>query len=1010
MPGQSGSYELAGLSERFRDLRTEWSAGQEGRFQRTRPGLLLSGTGGDYHYRDENSYYRAMEYALDMARNDTLPGAIVRRSVQNVLQQGFGCDPQTGDDALNADLWFDWNAWTTDQNAFDASGRFTLHDLAYLTMTAELVSGDAFVLPLSSGRVQLLEGYRCRTPSRNRDRVVLGVELDTSRRAVAYWFTPDDIDPLRFSQLGTPTRYAARDADGFEQVFHLADPQRYTQTRGMTALAPIFEELGLFDDAQFAHLVKEQVSACFTIVRSRDIGFQGGRIPQLGSETEDTYDDGTTRTRQKLSPGLEVRGLPGETLSAFSPQVVTADSLEFLRTIVQIICATLDVPLISFMMDGRETNFSGWRGAIDQAKIGWRQRQQRYIADYYQKLYRWRIRWRMAGEPALRAAYSRLGDTLYAARFNAPRWPYIEPVKDITAAGLAQQHLVTSPRRQALERGDEHDELAIERVTDNALQIKLAVQAAQALYKETGARVDAARFVYLDTTAPLWTPAEPPEQTEDTDLAFKRDLVKQFAADGTIGDVLFNLTSARELLEQVNVPIYRTTGGTVLEEPWLPVVAAEGELVSGQALEDTDSDIVGGMIVTGSALESYGIGVRAGVLTPQPEDEAQVREELGLPEMSEATEENWAKSGRRPITLAREEETNAPGSEDSGTAEPAVTPDDSEGKTETSEADSESTDEGAAVGVMPRVGQDVDTRLDDLTRSVGEVGVPRLHQYIGPWALEPQAADRLRDLAAGTNLGEHVTRYARLRNGEEPEPSGQGYLTTNDGRIAILPITGVLTKYGSSLVDGSSTLRVRQALRRAANDNRIQQVMLLIDSPGGSALGVPDLADDVYRIDQSIKPVVAYIEDMGASGGYWIAAQARRVLSGPVAVVGSIGVLQIVRDISEAESKLGVKTYALHFGAYKAVGVPGPPVTDSDLAVMQREVDELGALFIESVARGRKVGLEAAAKWADGAIHFAPEALRMGLIDAIANFDEAVTVTASLHGPAGTSGDDRRQP
>lgn len=88
---------------------------------------------------------------------------------------------------------------------------------------------------------------------------------------------------------------------------------------------------------------------------------------------------------------------------------------------------------------------------------------------------------------------------------------------------------------------------------------------------------------------------------DTTDIDFKREIVKQYIADGTIGDVIFNLTDGRKLLEEVNLPTFGTT-----EEPWLPVVAADGRLVSGETIEDENGDIVGGDVVETEETEESG--------------------------------------------------------------------------------------------------------------------------------------------------------------------------------------------------------------------------------------------------------------------------------------------------------------------------------------------------------------------------------------------------------------------
>ncbi len=861
----------------FQDMRADWAAGNESRFQRPRSGFVQSGSGADYHNRNEWEYFKTAEIALDMARNDTIVSAIVRRSLQNIFQGGFGLDPQTGDSELDRYLREDFERWFNDPEAFDASGRFNGHELILQAARGEMLAGDSFVLPLADGRVQLIEGYRCRSPNMtSSDGIVLGVQLDQDRRATGYYFIDDDLDPMD-SALSTaqPDLYPARDQDGKRQVWHIADPQRYSQTRGMTALAPVFDELGLFGDAKFAQLVKSQMSACVVFFRNQAIGGPGGRPGQKGARTNERQSDGTTRVTEELSPGMEITGRAGETLTGFSPQIMTADELEFSLRVLQQICAAFDLPLISFLMDGRETNFSGWRGAIDQAKIGWRNKQKRYGLQYHQPCYRFRLRWRMAGEPALRRAEERLGDKFFAARVNPPRWTYIEPNKDIIAAGLEKQNLQISPRRQAQERGYNFAEVGRETVEDNQELIIQAIEGAKQVLAKTGVAVDPVRLLYVDGTTGLVEP-----------------------------DVFARAVTVQE---------------------------------SDEAAGEVD-------------LNDYATGVRAGVLTPQSDDERHLRGQLGLPAMNEATGESWATGGaRRPITLA--DTAEAEETEQADEADDTPPPEDGQSK---------------AAALPPPI--------------------PRVEQYLGPWLMEQRRVRERRVIAERISMDAH---RAQITAEDIQQDAGRGYKTTLDGRVAIVELVGPMTKYDSSLLmamGGSSTLRVRRALRSAAADEQVKRIILLIDSPGGAVAGTGDLADEIYRMRSRI-PIVAYIEDVAASAAYWVGSQASRVVISPHAWAGSIGVLHVVTDISEMNGKLGLKTHVVKAGAHKGVGVPGAPVTDDDLAEVQREVDLVYADFVAGVARGRGRSDEEVRTWADGRVHYGRDAVGMGLADEVADWN-----------------------
>lgn len=662
------------------DMRSDYAAGKAGRFQRVRTGLNLLGSGADYHYQSQTAYLRTLEYARDMARNDTVVGSIVDRSVWNVLQRGFAFDPQTGNPELDSELKLRFNDWAEDPAACDAGGRFTLGELTEQAGRAVKIDGDVFALPREDGTLQLVEAHRCRTPGNTRRNVVLGVLLDEQRRALEYWFTKDDIDPLRsLSRVSEIKQYAARDEDGHELVFHVYDPRRCTQTRGVTAFAPVFDSLGMLEDIHFAQLVKAQVAACFVILRESGPEFAGGPRGQTGPRTSEQMSDGEQRTVESLAPGLEIQGRPGETIKGFSPTVPNAEYFEHAKFTLQLICACVNLPLISFLLDGKETNFSGWRGAIDQAKIGWRREQQLIIRHLSRKVYAWKLRQFAARDRVLAAALAELGADYFRVRVNPPTWPYIQPIQDIEAARREREALLTSPRRQSNERAADWDELIDETVADNERAIGLAIAAAQRIEAATGAAIDPIRFLYIDTKKPLleqWAQEAalgkeltPGERKASEELDFKREVVKGFIADGTIGDVMFNRVAAGELLRAVNIPVYHSADGQEIEEPWLPIITADGQTVSGEALTDSGDAVVGGEVIAGSGLDSYGTGVRAGTLTPQDDDETHFRQSMGLPGMNEDTKEAWKSGARRPVTLAENEDDTEDGDETEGEGE-----------------------------------------------------------------------------------------------------------------------------------------------------------------------------------------------------------------------------------------------------------------------------------------------------------------------------------------------------
>lgn len=484
-------------------VRMDYDAGNEGRFQRKRR-LPGQGAHADYHIRDEGKWIRIIERVRDMLRNDAVARALVQRSIANVFQAGFTFDPQTGDDGLNLDLWNAWEAWSTDPAACDASGRFPFNRLVELAAHGNKADGDAFLLPLTSGRLELMEAHRCRTPNGKRDGVVHGVEIDNHRAPQAYWFTQEDTNPYETCvKTNKLVRIPARDKQtGGELVWHILDAERISQTRGISPLATVSEKLGFLDDILFAELVKRQTGACLVFLRERALAFGGGQLGTTGDTRTETRSDGTTETVQQIKPGTEIRGLPGETLKAFAPNIALGEDQQS-QFVLNLICAALNVPPIVLLLDATETNFTGWRGVLDQAKIGWTNEQIRYREQIHRRAWRWRIAWQAQRDPVLRRHAERLGDKLWACRIRMPKWAYIQPEVQAGADETILRVGLDSPRGVLSARDLDHEQVVDEGVADRAYTIQTALARAAVLTKATGQEIDPRQLIHLDLSRPL---------------------------------------------------------------------------------------------------------------------------------------------------------------------------------------------------------------------------------------------------------------------------------------------------------------------------------------------------------------------------------------------------------------------------------------------------------------------------------------------------------------------------
>lgn len=217
-----------------------------------------------------------------------------------------------------------------------------------------------------------------------------------------------------------------------------------------------------------------------------------------------------------------------------------------------------------------------------------------------------------------------------------------------------------------------------------------------------------------------------------------------------------------------------------------------------------------------------------------------------------------------------------------------------------------------------------------------------------------------------------------------------------DNRILRVPIVGAIAEDLSPVVGaaGGTVSQVRRALKLAATQENIKGVMLDINSPGG---GVTD-SDEIWRLIKAFrdkhpeKPVMAFFGSVAASGGYYIAAACNKILARPTTITGSIGVIASTYDISEALKKIGVKPETLisPHTPYKDIMSPTRPMTDEERQKVVAIIEEMYQRFVDVVDEGRpELSRDQVQTLANGLIYSAQQARSNGLVDKVANADEA---------------------
>jgi protease-4 len=220
-----------------------------------------------------------------------------------------------------------------------------------------------------------------------------------------------------------------------------------------------------------------------------------------------------------------------------------------------------------------------------------------------------------------------------------------------------------------------------------------------------------------------------------------------------------------------------------------------------------------------------------------------------------------------------------------------------------------------------------------------------------------------------------------------------GWLVSS--RVAVIDISGILMNAHERglLSEGEHPVAFTvEKLAAAAKDSRVKGVVLRINSPGGTVTASDTLYEEILAFKKKTgKPVVAYFQDVAASGGYYLACAADEIIAQRTSVTGSIGVIMQMANVTGTMTKLGITTDAIKSGPFKDAGSPLREMSQDEREVFQGMVDSFYRQFLAVVAAGRpKLASDQIAKLADGRVYTSPQALESGLIDRIGTLQDAV--------------------
>lgn len=260
-----------------------------------------------------------------------------------------------------------------------------------------------------------------------------------------------------------------------------------------------------------------------------------------------------------------------------------------------------------------------------------------------------------------------------------------------------------------------------------------------------------------------------------------------------------------------------------------------------------------------------------------------------------------------------------------------------------------------------------------------------------PWAITEAGLSLILSVLTRTNVSLEALEKDR---GEPLSNDRNAQVTYRDG-VAIIPIAGPLVRRGDffSRISGATSYdRIASDLAIALETPAVRAILLNIDSPGGEVTGLSDLGA-MIRAGTAKKPIIAHTDGMAASAAYWIASAATEIVGSPTAIVGSIGVRMAMTKRKPNEKD----TYtSFEFVSSQSPKKNADPETPEGYAQIKQTIDDLGAVFVQTVATHMGVDVETVlADFGQGDVFVGQRARDAGMLHHIATFEDTLAALVS---------------
>jgi len=222
---------------------------------------------------------------------------------------------------------------------------------------------------------------------------------------------------------------------------------------------------------------------------------------------------------------------------------------------------------------------------------------------------------------------------------------------------------------------------------------------------------------------------------------------------------------------------------------------------------------------------------------------------------------------------------------------------------------------------------------------------------------------------------------------------------SKDEGAAVIKIRGVIQEGTENgfMARQNSASSIAKRIRDLADKKEVKALLLDINSPGGTVAAVQDIYNALLFFKSKGKPVVALFRDVAASGGFYIAMAADKIVAQPGTMTGSIGVIMQANNVEGLFDKLGIKVMPVKSGKHKDIGSAYRPMTEEELALLQEMINETYQQFFNAVKQGRpQVNAEMLPVYADGRVFTGARAKQIGLIDELGGEEVAKEQLSAL--------------